>query len=194
MGCGSGAFTVRLYRSFPELNLSGVDISPGCIARAARDYPYVNFQIGDAENSGLSAGSVDILCYSGMLHHFPSIQRLAREAFRLLKPGGRFFSYDPHHRNPAFWLSRSKVSPFYSPSGVTPNERLMTGGEVRRVFSATGFRVSVRVISGVGFASAEIKYARSLLRIYNVLDGWLGATPLARIFGAWVIGYGVKDC
>jgi ubiquinone/menaquinone biosynthesis C-methylase UbiE len=192
MGCGSGAFTAQLARRFPSCRLTGLDLSEGCIARAKAEYRDIVFKTADAEETGLAAASVDVLCYSGILHHFPDFSKVAAEAFRLLKPGGRFFSYDPHHRNPAFWLYRAKASPFYSLVGVTANERLLTKTEVVRVFSGAGLSASARVISGVTFTYVESGRVRPLLGIYNALDRALGATPLASWLGAWVIGSGVK--
>ena len=192
LGCGSGAFTARLKEAYPQQNIMGIDISTACIEKAAKDYPGISFQVGDVENTGLQTNSMDIVCYSGVLHHFPNTEKVATEAFRILKPGGRFFSFDPHHHNPAFWLYRSKRSPFYSPVGVTPNERLMTAREVNQVFSRAGLRVKTRIISGIAFCYVESNKGKSLLSLYNCLDGILGATPLARFIGAWVIGWGDK--
>ena len=192
LGCGSGAFTVRLKEIYPQQKIMGIDISTACIEKAAKDYPGISFRVGDVENTGLPSASLDIICYSGVLHHFPTIEKVAREAFRILKPGGRFFSFDPHHYNPAFWLYRCRSSPFYSPVGVTPNERLMTAREVKSVFSKAGLQVNTKIISGIAFCYVESNKGKSLLFLYNLLDGILGATPLARLIGAWVIGWGQK--
>lgn len=192
VGCGSGAFTGRLAQAFPQAKVLGLDLSPGCVAQANLDFPTATFRVGDAENSGLASGSVDILFYSALLHHLPDLERLAREAARVLKPGGRFFSFDPHHYNPAFWLYRCKSSPFYSPVGVTPDERLMTAHEVREVFTAAGLETHTRIVSGVTFSWIESARAKKVLGLYNLFDRALAATPLSRWIGAWVIGYGSK--
>ena len=41
----------------------------------------------------------------------------------MLRPGGRFVAFDPNRMNPFMWLYRDRSSPFYSPVGVTQNER-----------------------------------------------------------------------
>jgi SAM-dependent methyltransferase len=169
-----------------------MDISEGCISRAAQMYPALEFRVADVEKTGLADSSVDVICYFGLLHHFPDFNKVAAEAYRVLKPGGRFFSFDPHHYNPAFWLYRAHESPFYSPIGVTPNERLMTKGEVKKVFSQNGFETGGRVMSGIRFTYVESPRARKLLPLYNFLDGILAWTPLASLIGAWVVGWGRK--
>lgn len=192
MGCGSGAFTSYLYKAYPGSKIVGVDISPGCIKRAKRDFPKIEFMAGDIEETGLRASSVDVVCYSGILHHFPDFRKVAKEAYRILKPGGFFFSYDPHLYNPPFWLYRAKSSPFYSPVGITTNERLLTAKEVDKTFSREGFETKIQIRSGVPFCYIESKKIRPLLVLYNFFDGILSVTPLSKMIGAWVIGFGVK--
>lgn len=191
MGCGSGAFTTYLYQAYPSCKIVGVDISQGCIKRAKKDFPKINFMIGDIENLKIKSSSVDVACYSGILHHFPNFELVAKEAHRILKPGGTFFSYDPHYFNPAFWLYRSKSSPFRSTVGITSNERLLTAKEVEEIFSETGFKTKIQIKSGIAYCYIEGK-TKPLLKIYNSLDSILGATPFSRFIGAWVIGYGIK--
>ena len=77
--------------------VKGVDISPRCVERATHEFPGVKFIVGDAESTGFRDNSVDILTYFSILHHFPDFTKVAKEANRILKPGGRFFSFDPHH-------------------------------------------------------------------------------------------------
>ncbi len=191
MGCGSGAFTGYLDRAYPSCKIVGVDISGGCIKRAKKDFPKIDFMVGDIENLKIKSSSVDVACYSGILHHFPSFERVAKEAHRILKPGGTFFSYDPHYFNPAFWLYRAKSSPFRSSVGITSNERLLTAKEVDETFSKAGFVTRAQIKSGVPFCYVEGK-TKPLLKVYNICDSLLGATPFSQLIGAWVIGYGIK--
>lgn len=192
MGCGSGAFTARLATTLNKAEVIGLDISGGCIRRAKEDYSEIKFEVGDIEKTRFNSSSVDLVCYTGILHHFPDFTKVAKEAFRILKPGGHFFSYDPNKYNPAFWLYRSPSSPFSTREGITENERLLTSCEIKKVFTGFGFEVETDVISGINVNYVESQKAKPLLLIYNIFDHILAATPLSSLIGAWIIGFGTK--
>lgn len=192
MGCGSGAFTAKLVTALPKSKIIGIDISPGCIRRAQKDYPSLSFEVGNIEKTKYKNSSVDLICYSGILHHFPDFSKVAKEAARILKPGGHFFSYDPNKYNPPFWLYRSPSSPISTRIGITDNERLLTKGEITKVFGKFGIRVESDIISGINVNYLENQKAVPLLTIYNLFDQILAATPLAGVIGAWIIGFGTK--
>jgi len=192
MGCGSGAFTFYIAKAYRGSKVIGMDISTGCIRKARKDYPFIEFSVGDVEATGLKSNSVDVVCYTGIFHHFADFSKVAQEAHRILKPGGRIFSYDPNFFNPAFWLYRDKRSLFYSSVGITSNERLLKAQEIKRVFENSGFRMKTKIISGIKFSYVESKSARPLLTIYNFLDQILAASPLAFIIGSFILGFGKK--
>lgn len=192
MGCGSGAFTARLAAALPKSKVVGIDISPGCIKRAKKDYPKIKFEVGDIEKTKYRANSVDLICYSGILHHFPDFSKVAKEAARILKSGGHFLSYDPNKHNPPFWLYRSPKSPFSTRIGITDNERLLTAKEIERVFGHFGIDVEANILSGVKMNYIENEKAKPLLSIYNLFDQVLSVTPLSSVIGAWIIGFGTK--
>lgn len=193
MGCGSGVFTSFLKKTYKKSRVIGIDISKGCIDRARKEYPRIEFVVDDVERTKFKSSSVDVIWYSGILHHFPDFTKVATEAFRLLKPEGLFFSYDPNFHNPAFWLYRHPKSPFYSKVGITSNERLLKGSEIRDVFNSVGFKTTVKAISGIKFRYVESKKTRSLLSIYNLWDKLLASTPFSSMIGAFLIGYGKKS-
>lgn len=192
MGCGSGVFTSYLAIAYPNSKLIGLDISKGCIFRAKKDFPQIEFRTGDVESTKIKSNTLDLVCYTGILHHFPDFSKVAREAYRILKPGGRLFSYDPNFYNPAFWLYRSKSSPFYSSIGITKNERLIKTSEIKNVFLKTGFEIETKIVSGIKFSYVESKKGRLLLSAYNALDQILGAIPLEGFMGAFILGFGKK--
>lgn len=192
MGCGSGAFTYYIAKAYPKSKVIGLDISTGCISKARKDYPDIKFKIGDVENTEIKSDSVDVVCYTGIFHHFADFSKVATEAYRILKPSGRVFSYDPNFFNPPFWLYRSKTSPFYSGIGVTENERLLKPTEIKKVFREAGLQMKTEIISGIKFIYVESRKARLLLTIYNFLDQILAATPLASFFGSFILGFGEK--
>lgn len=192
MGCGTGVFTSFLSEEYPHAHIIGLDIAKGCIKRAKVDYPDLDFVAGDVEKTKFKKGSFDVVWYSGILHHFLDFSKVAKEAFRILKPGGLFFSYDPNYYNPPFWLYRHPKSPFYSNIGITSNERLLKASEIKNVFEKAGFETRVQAISGIEFRYVESKRSRPLLAIYNSLDQILGITPFAYFIGSFLIGYGKK--
>lgn len=190
LGCGSGAFTVLLReRGFIPV---GLDISPKVIARARAKFSSIEFLEGDAENLPFSDGSLDAALLSGLVHHFPDPQRLAAETYRALKPGGRFVAFDPNRMNPFMWLYRDKASPFYSPVGVTENERPILAGEVAKVFSDAGFRVQTDTLGGLAYRYVASARTRVLLSVYNFIDGAVFNLGPMKPFRPFVLTSGVK--
>lgn len=193
MGCGSGAFTYYIAKAYPKSRVIGLDISAGCIKKAKADFGDIEFRIGDVEATKIKSGSVDVVCYTGIFHHFGDFSKVATEAHRILKLGGRIFSYDPNFFNPPFWLYRSKRSLFYSSVGITVNERLLKPWEIKTVFARVGIEMQTKIVSGIKFSYVESKKARPLLSVYNFFDQILAATPMASVIGSFILGFGRKN-
>jgi ubiquinone/menaquinone biosynthesis C-methylase UbiE len=72
------------------LTAIGVDISPTMVAEARRRFPSAEFRVGDAEQLDFPEASFDaVICPFGLLH-LPEPDKALAEAFRVLKPGGRY--------------------------------------------------------------------------------------------------------
>jgi ubiquinone/menaquinone biosynthesis C-methylase UbiE len=190
LGCGSGTFTNLLQRR--GYRCSGVDLSQKLIAIARAKFSDIEFLEGDIENLPFADASFDGVLFSGVLHHFPDLSRCAAEVFRILRPGGRFVAFDPNRMNPFMYLYRDRTSPFYSPIGVTENERPVLAGEITRIFQSAGFRSGAEFISGMKYRYIASSTVRWLLPIYNIIDSYLFSSPFLRWFRAFVFSFGEK--
>jgi ubiquinone/menaquinone biosynthesis C-methylase UbiE len=101
VGCGTGTLALAAKRRVGDTGaVSGVDASPDMIAlatrKATRAGAAVTFRPGTAERLPFPDASFDVVMATLMLHHLPaSIRRdFAREALRVLEPGGRILLVD----------------------------------------------------------------------------------------------------
>ncbi|MGD1850559.1 MAG: class I SAM-dependent methyltransferase [Cyanophyceae cyanobacterium] len=105
LGCGVGMSTFALQDTFPNAQLTGVDLSPYflAVARYNTTHSPMNrhkceplWVHGAAEKVPLADGSFDLVATSLMFHELPQRAAIATilEARRLLKPGGTFAFMD----------------------------------------------------------------------------------------------------
>jgi len=190
VGCGSGVFTDLLRQS--GFSSTGLDISPKLVALGRTKFPDLEFIEGDAENLPFESESFDGVLLSGVVHHFPDPRRLAAEVCRVLKPGGRFVAFDPNRMNPFMWLYRDHASPFYSPVGVTENERPVLAWRIAAVFRNAGFRVQTEYLAGMAYRYVASKRTRALLPVYNVIDNVVFNLAIMKPFRPFVLTAGEK--
>lgn len=190
LGCGSGAFTDLLRRA--GFSSVGLDISPKLITLGRSKYPGLELIEGDAEHLPFESESLDGVLLSGLVHHFPDPRRVAAEVHRVLKPGGRFVAFDPNRMNPFMWLYRDHSSPFYSPVGVTENERPVLAWRIAAVFRDAGFHVQTEYLAGLAYRYVASKRTRVLLPVYNFIDNVVFNLAIMKPFRPFVLTAGEK--
>ena len=116
MGCGIATPSIELAKLFPDAQLTLLDLSPYQLAAARHQAQHAGlaqrttYLHASAEASGLPDASADLVMSTLLFHELPCLQarEVAREAYRLLSPGGHFVEFDPIQRVvPWLWVDRA---------------------------------------------------------------------------------------
>jgi len=100
MGCSSGHFTTALQMTYPDAQITGVELSAEMLKHAWRtaNANGWNWELHQklAEDTGFDDGSFDLVSSYIILHEMPeaAIRKLFAEAFRLLESGGDMLMSD----------------------------------------------------------------------------------------------------
>ena len=189
VGCGTGR-SRQIYAGQAGF-YAGVDLSQGALRRARRLAPETAWASADALRLPFADRSFDVVAFSSVLHHLPDRQAALGEARRVLRPGGWVFAFDPNLLHPAMALFRHPRSPLYQRAGVSPHERPLLPGELRRDFLATGFcDIRQRAQADIPYRAVAPRWLDAGLKLYNAADWLMARSGLGRWLGSFVLTAG----
>lgn len=101
IGCGPGYLAIQIARLREEMYIDGVDLSFKMVSLAGKNAidhgveKRVKFRVGNANALDCPEGHYDMVLSTGVLHSLREPVRFFNECFRVLKPGGQAWIYDP---------------------------------------------------------------------------------------------------
>ena len=158
LGCGWGTFTLALAGEVASI--VGVDFSRRsveiCEARLAEtSISNVRFLCADGGDTGLEPDAYDVVLAADLFEHlYPEDSaRVAREAFRILAPGGRFVTWTPHRghilevlKNHDILLKRDVSHVDYKSMARMQRLLLDAGFEIERAYYAESHVPGLRAV------------------------------------------------
>lgn len=154
LGSGAGFDSFLAAKAVgPEGWVIGVDMTPEMVSRARKnqaksDFSNVTFRLGEIEQLPVADATVDVIISNCVINLSPDKSQVFREAFRVLKPGGRIAVSDIVARAPIPDQLRKDWELYTGcVAGASPAE------ELRLMLNRAGFENIRIVFSG---KSAEI--------------------------------------
>lgn len=141
LGCGSGTQAVCLMKqgfAVVSADLS-FEATKLCLAKTSRSSGMLGVVNADAETLPFRDGSVDACICSLFLHHFSSLETVAAELRRIVRPGGIVLATDANAHNPFVWLFFNVMHRMHRLSWLTPNQRALWRSDIADCFGRHGF-------------------------------------------------------
>ncbi len=101
LGCGPGVTAIALAQTRPDTHVIGVDLSPRMIHRARSETaqahltPHISYVIADATALPFASEAIDATAAHSFLYLVPNRAQVLKEAYRVLRRGGRYVSMEP---------------------------------------------------------------------------------------------------
>jgi SAM-dependent methyltransferase len=131
---GAGLGESSVYFALQGAQVTTTDISPLMVAKvlelAAKFTVQVEGIVSTAEALNVPENHFDFVYIANTIHHVADRGKLFSQIRRALKPGGRFFSYDPLAYNPAIKVYRRMATEVR-----TPDENPLTRADLKRARS-----------------------------------------------------------
>ncbi len=165
VGCGPGH--LGRQRPSPEVAVHGVDLDPGALALAVRTETVVRADL-DARPLPYADQSFDAVLAKDVFEHLVRPERLAREVWRVLRPGGVVVASVVMAKPKAVWADYTHVRGFTR--RTAPQLLADAGFTVERVWRMGGVPLSGRL----GF----VRLVPQLLRLPGASQLWAASWEL----------------
>lgn len=166
-GAGNDCFVARAETG-SDGHIIGIDFSPQMIEKARantskRGYTNIEFIEGDIEEMPLTDNSIDVIVSNCVLNLLPEKNRIFKEIYRVLKPGGHFCISDV-------------VLNGHFPKEFTDNASMYAGC----IASAIQREDYLGEIEKAGFGNIKIERTKPVIIPDEVLQEHLEAETIAR--------------
>jgi ubiquinone/menaquinone biosynthesis C-methylase UbiE len=101
LGTGPGYLPIEIVKKSSSISVDGIDLTWKLINMAQENATRagvadrLHFEVGNAAKLRFEDSSYDMVVSTGMLHMLKDPVRVLRECYRVLKPGGEAWIYDP---------------------------------------------------------------------------------------------------
>lgn len=173
IACGTGRATNHIRKAIPaSADLIATDLNPGMLAVAKETLKETNieFRIADAQALPFVDESFDlIVCQFGLMF-VPDKPTAFREAFRILKKGGRllFNTWDRIENNPLSGTVKDIIATFFAP-GNSPDFykvpfSMHNEQELKRLMEDAGFtNITIDLVTKEGVTPTAADGAKGLV-------------------------------
>lgn len=142
IACGNGRM-LYMFKEKASFSGYGVDISEKMIEQAKNLNDDMKFFVAPCDSLPFENEKIDVMTVCAAFHHFPDVEKFAKEAERTIKKGGRLYIaevYLPRFLrwlfNPFVKFSKAGDIKFYSPD------------EIIKLFTTNGFGLNGKEING----------------------------------------------
>jgi ubiquinone/menaquinone biosynthesis C-methylase UbiE len=196
IGCGTGRQLLPIARR--GIKALGLDISEGMLLLAGKKLreeglkSSVNLVLGDCEAMPLKSGLFDGCVLNGTLHHLKDQPAAVKEAARVIKSRGLFFSCDPHS-SPVRFLFDLSMGIWKLHDEETGEDCLLNGKKLHTMLEQASVRARVDYSTYLLphlFLFLKPAMNRALLKATDMVFGGL---PLVRKLGGQIVVRGVKN-
>lgn len=98
VSCGGGRLLKTIENYYPDLDLYGVDVEPGFLAKHS-ELSDIKFLTADACDLPFEDNSVNVTICAQSLHHYLDAQAVISELTRITKPEGKIYLIDISPKN-----------------------------------------------------------------------------------------------
>ena len=167
LGAGDGTCLTFFRQYFPQAKLSGIDVSEKSIKEAAvKNIPNAEVQAYNGDHIPYADCTFDLILVATVMHHirFDLHTGLMKEAFRVLKPGGKIFIVEHNPYNPVT-MHMVNTCPF------DVDAVLLKPGYTKKLLKASGFKSAANYYT--------LFFPRSgIFRAFHFLEKYLEFIPV----------------
>jgi len=201
VGCGYGRLSIPIIEKFPNVDITGVDISENYVRLYKENTCHPAF-VGGIENIPSDLGTFDyILCVAVLM--YLDDENLGKAVFNLishLKPGGRLILIEPNHSGILFQTGFRMVTllmEWIQPETVNTGGRFFKKNEIENLINNRGGKIILEKripVSSLCFLPMAFlgvvlpdKIARRICKLITRFDDLTGGFKLPSISVAYVV-------